>query len=217
MSDTICFADLSYLLDPIVFMQTLELMRMELRLGFGYDSLHITRRIEFPWVLNELNPQREDIILDAGCGKTVIGMHLATKVKKIVGVDLDLESISFLSNQAGKLKKKPIGEYSAEIGDILKLNYKNEYFDKVYCISTLEHLDRTEIYPAINELLRVTKHGGKVVLTMDASQGQSNFMIPDIDTLALRYNLNWASSKAKPMFNVEDNNFTVVLIRIDKL
>ena len=217
MTGIIQYADVGYLFEPAVFMQTLELFQRERQFGWDYDSLHLTRRIEFPWVETQLSPQREDTILEAGSGKTMFGFNLAFKTKKVVCVDLDLGSISFLNNKYGSLKDQlPLGEFSAQIGDILKLNFKDEYFDKVCCISTLEHLTHWEVYPAINELLRVTKHGGKVVITMDVTTEASDFSFANVNAVVNQYGLKWRGPSTKAIFHADEVKFAILLIRIDK-
>ena len=46
-------------------------------------------------------------------------------------------------------------------GDIDELPFKDDYFDKVYSISTTWYL--TDIQRALSEMLRVTKHGGMLI------------------------------------------------------
>jgi len=49
------------------------------------------------------------------------------------------------------------------VGDAEKLPFPNEYFDVVLCIETLEHL--MEPPKAANEIKRVLKPSGKIILT----------------------------------------------------
>jgi ubiquinone/menaquinone biosynthesis C-methylase UbiE len=211
------YADLGYLLLPEVFLQTYELLIREQQYNWeGHDCLHVTRRIEYPWAETELDPQHNDDILDVGCGKTIFGLNLVPKVKSIICIDLDLTSINYLKNKYIDHLKKIKGSFSAQIGDILNLNFKDNQFDKTCCISTLEHLEKEQINSAINELLRVTKLGGRVIITMDVTEKQSNFAMTDIDALVKRFNLNWGKSLTKPLFEIGETIFTLLLIRIDK-
>jgi len=52
-------------------------------------------------------------------------------------------------------------------GDLLSLPYKEDYFDIVSCISVLEHMSPEDRVKGIKEMARVTKKGGKLIITYD--------------------------------------------------
>lgn len=47
------------------------------------------------------------------------------------------------------------------------LHFKDEFFDKIYCISVIEHLSRDVAFKGIKEMVRVLKKGGLLIITMD--------------------------------------------------
>lgn len=64
-----------------------------------------------------------------------------------------------------------------EYADITKLDYANESFDKVVAGNVIHLLD--DPYTAIDELLRVCKHGGKVIIPtyINMSGGRQGFIL----------------------------------------
>jgi ubiquinone/menaquinone biosynthesis C-methylase UbiE len=54
--------------------------------------------------------------------------------------------------------------YAAKEGSILDIPYEDRYFDVVHCSHVLEHLVYPDITKAIEELFRITKSGGIVII-----------------------------------------------------
>ena len=91
-------------------------------------------------------------ILDIGCG---VGRDLRYFQEcgwRIYGID----------NNAGKIEKAKTscGVNGVQVGDILQLPFRNEFFNVVYCRNVLHYLKIEEIPVAINESLRVLKKNG---------------------------------------------------------
>ena len=53
------------------------------------------------------------------------------------------------------------------LGDLTEMAFPSNYFDKAICVSVLEHLPKDKVIAGIEELIRVTKPGGKIAITMD--------------------------------------------------
>ncbi len=48
-----------------------------------------------------------------------------------------------------------------------KLHFKDEFFDKVFCISVIEHLPEDVAFKGIKEMVRVLKKGGFLIIILD--------------------------------------------------
>lgn len=92
-------------------------------------------------------------ILDAGCGKGRFATHIKSLFPscEVHGLDISEELLKECPDSI--IKKK---------GNILSLPYDSETFDDVFCIEALEHTIRTE--KAIEELCRVLKHNGQIII-----------------------------------------------------
>ncbi len=92
-------------------------------------------------------------VLDVGCGKGryLRVLHEAYPGAEIHGVDLS----------AKMLRSCPPGAVS-KVGNMLNLEYPDEYFDCVYAVESLEHAVRVE--PAIRDMVRILKPGGKIMI-----------------------------------------------------
>lgn len=135
------------------------------------------RIIEYPWLFSRL-PKENGTILDAG---SALNYELLLNWPSIKSKTL---FISTLGPEKNCFWMKGIS-YIYE--DLRTTCYKEEYFDWVVCISTLEHigLDNTTFYTddplkkenmpsayllAINEIHRILKPGGVLFLTVPFGQ-----------------------------------------------
>jgi SAM-dependent methyltransferase len=100
-------------------------------------------------------------ILDfgVGCGRTARHFYQEVKHFEIHGCDVDSTPIEFL------YKNIPF------IQPLLSTNeppllYKTEYFDAIYSVSVFSHLNESAFYAWANELSRIMKTGGVLIITI---------------------------------------------------
>ena len=143
-----------------------ELLNLENSLGKDIcDSLHPTRIFEYPWVYSNLQPfSASDTLLDAGPGNTALQFLVSKEVKEVHSLDIYPDFIEWIAKIC---EEKHFDNVFPKLDSILNAPYPDEYFDKVICISVLEHLPKTQVGLAIGELIRLVKPGGKIALTMD--------------------------------------------------
>lgn len=119
------------------------------------NSYEVNKRIKI--VFNKILKQsiKNKTFLDAGCG---IGLFSAEAVKrgaKVTSLDV---GIGLLNQVAKRCKSKRI------VGSVEKLPFKNDKFDIVLSTEVLEHTSNP--VNGFNELVRVTKPGGQIVITV---------------------------------------------------
>ncbi len=98
----------------------------------------------------------KDKILDVGCG--LGGPMYYLGIKKYIGIDI---SSSFLKI-AHKLFKKP---KFIEMDVTRGLKFDSNYFDYIFCFETIEHIPKEKIPFFLDELHRVLKKNGKIIIT----------------------------------------------------
>jgi ubiquinone/menaquinone biosynthesis C-methylase UbiE len=111
--------------------------------------------------LEEVDPQPQDAILDAGCGSGRNISILSARVREIVGVDY---SDQMLARAKEKIIAEGLSNARLLQADITKLQFAPDTFDKVICASVLQYLDDADCEQALKELVRVCKPGGKLVI-----------------------------------------------------
>jgi SAM-dependent methyltransferase len=154
--------------------------------GIGIDE----RIVEYPWIFSQL-PDKECLLLDAGSTFNFgyILEQEKLKRKKIHICTFYPESLNF--NEKG---------ISYTYADLRELPYKDKLFDEIVCQSTLEHIDKdNSIYGyspdtdkktqgksysylnAINELLRILKPGGMLLLTFPFGKFENHVFFQQFD------------------------------------
>ena len=121
---------------------------------------------------------------------------------KVIAIDID-------SNELNEIKKNYPQEnkLQIEVIDIIKgLPYNNNSFDSVFCTGTLHLFNKDTISFILNEIKRVLKSGGKIVLDFAT----------DIERLDKNGNKvvfngegNYTSLEAIDLFNKELSDFSL--------
>jgi len=123
--------------------------------------------IDCPWVYDHSNISREDTVLDVGCGAGGTGLFMATKCKRMIGVDeIDYPQFRETCNKWGISNARIIKTNAKE------LPFPDEYFDLAVSISALEHSTPEIANESVKEVARVLKKGKLLVATVAVSPDQ---------------------------------------------
>jgi ubiquinone/menaquinone biosynthesis C-methylase UbiE len=98
-----------------------------------------------------------ETVLDIACGTGFGSEILAAKCNKVIGGDIDAETIETNNKQYS------IANLSFELLDGTKLPYADEYFDIVVSFETIEHT--TAYLKMLEEFKRVTKKDGLLFIS----------------------------------------------------
>lgn len=131
---------------------TCELEELELNYN---DRPRITRAwnrlFEYPWAFIESDLQPTDVVLDVGTGRSPFPLLVAKKVAKVYCVDIkEMETLKRESNRLS------LNNIVFKTQDASILNFEDNFFDKVFCISVLEHTGK-KLLKIVHELLRASK------------------------------------------------------------
>ena len=120
-----------------------------------------------PWqqkVLDDLLAQvrfrNDSVCLDAACG---IGNNIETLIKyfqKIIAFDKSSRAIEFAKKRHRRYTPATV---SFVAGDLESMLFNENFFDCVVCTEALEHV--SDYDTVIQEIFRVTKSGGHVILS----------------------------------------------------
>jgi ubiquinone/menaquinone biosynthesis C-methylase UbiE len=108
-----------------------------------------------------LDIKEGDNVLDAGCGTGKLTLDLASLVGnkgRVVGIDV---SATMIAEASQRIKTSMLPVMFTQ-GDIHRLQFGQNRFDRCYSERTFQHLTNPRI--ALQELIRVTKPGGKIVI-----------------------------------------------------
>ena len=117
----------------------------------------LVKQYETQLVLEFLNPQKGELILDAGCGSGVFTRDILSSGAYVTGMDVSKPMLKWAMNRLDGRRFKGI------LGDMRSLPFADGTFDKTVSITAIEFISRGK--NAIDELFRVTKPGGVIVVT----------------------------------------------------
>lgn len=129
-----------------------------LRARDNISYLHPSKRWEYPWAVERARLAPGSRVLDAGCGASIFPVYLARAGHRVSALDLDVpEGLAAAHGVTIDYVR----------GNLTELPFEDESFDAVFCISVIEHLGRQGIPRAVSELRRVTRRGGRLLITTD--------------------------------------------------
>ncbi len=106
-----------------------------------------------------VDPKKTDKVLDAGCGDGFY-LHLLANLTQaqLVGLDDNPKALDLARKYVSSKKLKLVE------GDVLKMPFKNNSFDKIICSEVLEHIP--DDVKGLKEFTRVLKPEGIVAITV---------------------------------------------------
>ena len=115
-----------------------------------------------------LNINKNDLVLDAGCGFGRHSIETLNRRATVFSMDLDMESLRKTRFTLAQLKKKHLNNdscsYLVHSGDAMNLPFEDQTFDKIICSEAMEHI--SDDFRACSELTRVLKKNGKIAITV---------------------------------------------------
>ncbi len=164
---------------------------------------HWSRQWEYPYVYRVIDKlimrdQRPLRILDAGSGLTFLPHFLMQSLKNVELHCVDRNETYAYLNEI--ICARQGSEICYKTQELQKLEYPDECFDMIYCISVLEH---TDSYDEITEQLhRVLKPCGLLVLSIDISLDlKGDLPLEEAEEL-----ISFLSEKFCPVGNVDLRN-----------
>ena len=179
-----------------------------------FASSHWSREFEYPWALRMAELVDGLSVLDAGGGLCPFQLLMALRGANVVNVEIDRNIIAHA-------RRTYIFQMLRQIrfahGDILNLDFPDGTFDRTVCISVLEHCRNRK--RAFDELYRVTKPGGRLIVTMDVMERPAAGA-PSEEDVAFFLEPYGLSLPPKPSTIlrrlIEGVSMSVLCVRIDK-
>jgi SAM-dependent methyltransferase len=138
---------------------------------FGKPAIYGSRLWEYPYAIISSDIEKGMKCADIGCGMTPFPIYLKEiSGCQVVGIDSEIfptgtrykafgVSLEFVERTG--LKIVPSGL------DAIPL--KSNSFDRVFCLSVIEHLDPETTERGLHEMARIVKPGGRVTITVDVN------------------------------------------------
>lgn len=153
-----------------------------------------SRTWEYPFAIlnSDIRPTLK--VLDAGCGSSYL-------LDFLIWMNCEVHGIDLLEMSKPKL--------NFQQADVRNLPFPSNFFDRVFCISVIEHI-RDDPMNSIRELERVLKPGGLCAITTDINRNERNlfaFTMKDFNSKLgkpLGFNLDLIPKGALDSNNTEE-------------
>lgn len=109
--------------------------------------------------------------LDAGCGSNANASYsmLSMGAKKVYAMDLDSGQEDNILKTVAKYLSEFEGRFEVNLGNVLNMDYPNDFFDFSHCSGVLHHSQ--DVYRGLEEMARVTKPGGMLYIMLNGRGG----------------------------------------------
>lgn len=112
------------------------------------------------YILHLLNIKKDEKILDVGCSMGALMVYCGLLGAEVYGIDISPESIDKANQYLNKYGLKG----KAVVGDARRMDFPDNYFDKVISSDFLEHLNLEDNIQVLKEIKRVLKPDGIAVI-----------------------------------------------------
>ncbi len=210
------------------------------RMGHGRNrraEIEGGKHLEYPWAIVHGDFKPGMTVLDAGCGRGIFQYYLARKGCRVSCCDID----GFRSRKLLKLQRFAHGLHLAPRPDLAsrlrrnarsfgvdvdyhiepmqRLTWPDATFDRVCSISVLEHIQpQSEQKAAVQELTRVLKPGGLMILTLDYTEKPGRTKADAFSPTDVARVIDWSGLRPveKPIYEVA-GGWDAYLTRFSKL
>lgn len=143
---------------------------------------------------------KNDSVLECACGTGAITEEIAKKAQKVMATDF---AEGMLKRASKKCRKYANASFRQE--DITDIKCEDESFDKAVAGNVIHLLPEPE--KALNELLRVVRPGGKVIIPtyINMARDSSGFAVKFIEKLGAEFKRQFDIDSYKKFF--EDKGF----------
>ena len=134
-------------------------------------QIYATRLWEYPFAVTAADLRKGMSCADIGCGMTPFTVFLMRLCGcKVTGFDPDLYASGFRYKAFG-VSREFIGRTGLRVlpSPMQHLDAEESAFDRVFCISVLEHVSEAIARRGVQEIARVLKPGGLAILTLDVN------------------------------------------------
>jgi 2-polyprenyl-3-methyl-5-hydroxy-6-metoxy-1,4-benzoquinol methylase len=139
-----------------------------------YAEIHRNRYVKVLEWVDSLALVSGSKVLEIGCGAGYMAIALAQRGFQVYAIDSAEAMVEQACQQA--IEVGVADRLSVDIGDVNSLAFEDESFDLVLAIGVIPWLERAE--PAIQEMARLTRPRGHVILTADNRARLTSYLDP---------------------------------------
>lgn len=121
------------------------------------ESLEEAQENKADYLIKLIDPKPREKILDLGCGWG----GMLNEIYKVTGNKRNLIGYTLSKEQKKYIEEKYA--FNIELRDYITTEYRENYFDKIFSIESLEHVREKELLPLAQKLRKAIKPSGIIV------------------------------------------------------
>lgn len=172
------------------------------------------RNSEWRELLPELKLKPKMRVLDVGCGVSPLPICLSQRGIRVVCIDINPAVAATNRENWKRLGYEHLiekGDLCFVVADAQKLGFRPGSFDRIYAVSSLEHIRGQGDHCAVEEMISCLKPDGRIVITVPfASQLEENECNCWCPYFERRYDLASLKRRLIPSGSLEPISVTVV-------
>ena len=143
-------------------------------MGIGYE-----RAIEYPWVFRELSIGPTNRLIDIGSGTSIFPLGRQQSPASVHCVDFDSSVLRLdgYARKAGLTSAVDDGTLVFRQIAGFPLEYADGFFDRLSCISTIEHSPNDSDTACMLELVRLVRPGGLLVFSVPIAERHTDVFV----------------------------------------
>jgi len=121
-------------------------------------------RSEIQTIYSVLQPRKDDIAVDLGCGVGRITLDLAGRVRSVSALDFSRQSVAILKR---RIAEGGVHNVETAVADLRHLPLPSSTYTKAVCCQVIQHIPTdTWRLEALREVRRILKPGGRFACTV---------------------------------------------------
>lgn len=170
------------------------------KIGNGYNNTRKPDKYIVKKIIELLQPKKENVYLDIGCGTGNYTAEIAKDDFSFVGVEPSEKMLELAKTKSNKIIWK--------IGTAEAIPSENDVFDGIIGTLTIHHWSNLE--KAFTELYRVLKANGKIVLFTSTSEQMEGYWLNKYFPRMLRESINQMPTFEKIKKAAEKAGFKII-------
>ena len=170
------------------------------RSPFYLQTNNTTRYFEYPWAFHAVPVAAGHHVLEIGGGLGGFQFVLDKHGCVVTNVDPGLAAagVGWVCDPASmKMLNRVFGTSVTLVNTVIaEADFAPNSFDRIYCISVLEHLPKDEIEDAVSRSFRILKPGGFLILTVDLFLNLAPFTSRESNSYGSNVDVAWLTGLA---------------------
>jgi len=144
---------------------------IEYRTPYHWEARGVSRQIQIRRArFAQKYIKASDHVLDIGCGDGFLTNAISAFCQRVIGIDNSLTGISLARDRVDNAKVALL------ISSASNLPFKDDTFDIITLFEVIEHIPAESVKNTVEEIKRVLKDGGKIIVTTPNSRNLQNII-----------------------------------------